>query len=147
VKPVEIAWSAPVAGVRHTGARVAVLASAAAVTGMVRVVDPARGGVYPVCPSRLLLGVDCPGCGGLRATHDLLHGHVGQALDHNLLAPAVLVVAAVALGLWLLPLVGRPARTLHPPRWAVVAALVVVVAFTVLRNLPVPALAWLGSGA
>ncbi len=142
----EVAWSAPIAGVRHAGARVAVLASAAAAIGTVGVVDPARGGVYPVCPSRLLLGVDCPGCGGLRATHDLLHGHVGQALDHNLLAPAVLAVAAVALGLWLLPLVGRPARTLHP-RWAVAAALVVVVAFTVLRNLPVPALAWLGSGA
>jgi hypothetical protein len=109
-------------------------------------VDPQGGGPYPACPSRLLFGVDCPGCGGLRGTHDLLHGHVVEALDHNLLLPLVLGFMAVAFGRWLLPLVGRPARPLHPPRWALVASLVVVVAFTVLRNLPIPALAWLGSG-
>ena len=123
------------------------LGAAAAATTLVALVDPQSGGPYPACPSRLLLGVDCPGCGGLRGTHDLLHGHVVEALDHNLLLPFTLGFMAVALGLWLLPLVGRPARPLRPPRWAVVALLVVVVAFTVLRNLPVPALAWLGSGA
>jgi uncharacterized protein DUF2752 len=121
--------------------------SVAAATTLVALVDPGGGGPYPRCPSRLLLGIDCPGCGGLRGTHDLLHGHVLQALDHNLLLPFILGLMATALGLWLLPLVGRPARTLHPPRWAIAAACVVVVAFTVLRNLPVPALAWLGSGA
>ncbi|HEX8802788.1 MAG TPA: DUF2752 domain-containing protein [Acidimicrobiales bacterium] len=127
--------------------RLAVLAALGAATAYVGAVDPEGGGLYPVCPSRALLGVDCPACGGLRGTHDLLHGDMAGALDHNLLLPAALAVAAVALALWLLPLVGRPARTLRPPRWLVVAATVVVVAFTVLRNLPVAGLDVLASGA
>ena len=134
-------------GSRQIATRLAGLGAAVGATALVGLVDPEGGGPYPLCPSRLVLGIDCPGCGGLRGTHDLLHGHVLQALDHNLLLPFTLGLMAFAFGRWLLPLVGRPARPLHPPPWAVVAALVVVVAFTVLRNLPVPALAWLGSGA
>ncbi|HET6949721.1 MAG TPA: DUF2752 domain-containing protein, partial [Acidimicrobiales bacterium] len=126
------------------GGRIAGLALAAAATAYVGLVDPARGGVFPLCPSRLVLGLDCPACGGLRGTHDLLHGHLGQALDHNLLLPAyLLVLAAVAWG-WVAPLVGRRAPALRAPRWATAAALVVVVAFTVARNLP--GLDYLGSG-
>ena len=132
---------------RDRAARALALAGLAAATGLVALVDPEGGGPYPPCPSRTLFGLDCPGCGGLRGTHDLLHGHVVSALDHNLLLPVVLAVLAAMLGLWLLPLVGRPARTLRPPRWAMTTAVVVVAAFTVLRNLPVPGLEWLGSGA
>jgi hypothetical protein len=127
------------------GPRILTVAALAAAAAIVALVDPQTGGPYPPCPSRTLLGLDCPGCGGLRGTHDLLHGNVVQALDHNLLLPAVLVVMAVALGLWLLPLVGRPARTLRPPRWAVLAAGAGVVAFTVLRNVPVSGLEFLAS--
>ena len=107
---------------------------------------PLDAGVYPLCPSRLLFGVDCPACGGLRGTHDLLRGHVGQALDHNLLLPGFLAVLGVALALWLLPLVGRPAGTLRLPRWATVGAVALVAAFTVARNLPLAPLEFLGSG-
>jgi hypothetical protein len=144
-RPVDVARATPASQAGQVRTRLAALGAAAGATALVALVDPQGGGPYPLCPSRLLFGVDCPGCGGLRGTHDLLHGQVVDALDHNLLLPFVLAFMAFALGRWLLPLVGRPARPLHPPRWAVVAALVVVVAFTVLRNLPVPALAWLDS--
>jgi Protein of unknown function (DUF2752) len=125
--------------------RAAALAGAAVATTYVGLVDPSRGGAYPVCPSRLLFGVDCPACGGLRGTHDLLHGHVGDALDHNLLLPGFLAMLGAAFVLWLLPLVGRRARTLVVPRWATVTAVAVAVAFTVLRNLPVASLEFLAS--
>jgi hypothetical protein len=111
----------------------------------VALVDPARGGLYPRCPSRLLLGLDCPFCGGLRGTHDLLHGDVAGALDHNLLLPAYLIAAAVLVGTYLMPLIGRPAPPIRLPRWTMVAAAVVVVAFTVARNLP--GFDYLASGA
>ena len=112
----------------------------------VALVDPARGGLYPRCPSQLLLGLDCPLCGGLRGTHDLLHGDLAGALDHNLLLPAYLVAAAV-LGVCylLLPLTGRAAPRLRLPRWAVIGAAAVVVSFTVARNLP--GFDYLASGA
>jgi hypothetical protein len=141
--PLQVA-TAPAAGLR---ARAAVLAATVAATGYVGLLDPDRHGAYPVCPSRVLLRIDCPGCGGLRGTHALLRGRVAEALDHNLLLPAVLGVMGVSLALWLLPLVGRPARRLTVPRWATVTALVVVVAYTVARNLPVAGLDVLGSGA
>jgi Protein of unknown function (DUF2752) len=112
----------------------------------VALVDPARGGLYPRCPSRLLLGLDCPFCGGLRGTHDLLHGDLSGALDHNLLLPAYLVAAAVlAVCYLLLPLVGRPAPRVRLPRWVVIGGAAVVVTFTVARNLP--GFDYLASGA
>jgi hypothetical protein len=95
-----------------------------------------RDSVYPRCPSQLLLGLDCPACGGLRGTHALLRGHVPEALDNNLLLPFMLGAIAVGLGSYLLPLIGRPERLPHLPRWLSVVVVVAVVAFTVARNLP-----------
>jgi Protein of unknown function (DUF2752) len=129
-----------------TVARWATLAALAAATAYVGLVDPSRGGLYPRCPSRLLFGIDCPACGCLRGTHDLLHGHIGRALDHNLLLPGFLAVLGIVLALWLLPLVGRPAVPLTVPRWAKIGAAAVAIAFTVARNLPVASLEFLASG-
>ena len=137
---------ATISGPRIRGARWATLAGAAVAAAYVGLVDPSRDGAYPVCPSRVLLGLDCPACGGLRGTHDLLHGHFVEALDHNLLLPGFLAVLGVALALWLRPLVGRPAGALVIPRWATAAVVAVVVAYTVLRNLPLAPLELLGSG-
>jgi Protein of unknown function (DUF2752) len=123
------------------------LAALAAATAYVGVVDPASGGAYPVCPSQALFGIDCPACGGLRGTHDLLNGDVVGALDHNLLLPLLLALPAVALVLGLWPLVGRPAPSLRLPRWSLVAGTAVAAGFTVLRNLPVAGLHFLASGA
>ena len=132
-------------GARGRTGRIAGLAAAAALTAYVGLVDPASGGgAYPVCPSRALFGLDCPACGGLRGTHDLLHGQVAQALDHNLLLPAYLVVAAALAWRLAAPLVGRATPAFRVPPWAAAAAIVVVVAFTVARNLS--AFGWLGSG-
>jgi Protein of unknown function (DUF2752) len=128
------------------GARWATLAAVAGATAYVGLVDPSGRGAYPPCPSRVLFGVDCPACGGLRGAHDLLRGHVGQALDHNLLLPGFLAVLGVALALWLLPLVGRTPRALRLPRRATVGAVALVGAFTVARNLPLAPLEFLGSG-
>jgi hypothetical protein len=127
--------------------RLAGLAAALGATAYLRLVDPSEGGAYPLCPSRVVLGLDCPACGGLRGTHDLLHGDVVGALDHNLLLPVLLAVFGVAFALWLRPLVGRPARPVRLPRWVVVAGTVVAVGFAVLRNLPVAGLEFLASGA
>lgn len=116
-----------------------------AVTSYVGLSDPEKPGAFPTCPSRSLLGVDCPFCGGLRGTHDLLQGRIGEALDHNLLLPGLLAVMGVMFARWLLPLVGKPAKVLNPPRWLISAAIGVLVAFTIARNLPIPALELLPS--
>jgi hypothetical protein len=130
-----------------SGGRVrwATLAAVAGATAYVGLVDPSRAGVYPLCPSRLLFGVDCPACGGLRGAHALLTGHLGQALDHNLLLPGFLAVLGAVLALWLRPLVGRPAATLPLPRWVSLGTAALLAAFTLARNLPVAPLEFLAS--
>ena len=57
--------------------------------------DPHAGG-WPGCVFLRLTGIPCPGCGGLRASHDLLTADLGAALSTN--AYAVLTAALVAIG-------------------------------------------------
>lgn len=38
---------------------------------------------FPLCPFKLLTGLPCPGCGGLRAANALIHGEVSLALYTN----------------------------------------------------------------
>src|SRR5215469_232196 len=47
--------------------------------------DPATSGLFPPCPVRYLTGWYCPGCGSLRAIHQLLHGNLRMAWSMNAL--------------------------------------------------------------
>jgi hypothetical protein len=99
--------------------------------------DPHDSGSWGYCPSAAM-GVFCPGCGGLRAVNDLTRGQLGAAASSNLLFVVLLPVVLAGLGLWLVDSWRGtrhrvPARAVRP---LVVAAVVVAVAFTVLRNLP-----------
>ena len=114
----------------------------------VALVDPNRSSLYPQCPFKALTGLDCPGCGITRALHSLLHGNLVQAADHNLLA---VVLSVVALGWFVVARVqrrrGRPTpRFSYGPRVTITLGLVVL-AFWVLRNLPVQPFHWLNSAA
>ena len=46
-------------------------------------INPSSALWFPRCPIKFLTGFSCPGCGGQRATHALLHGNVGEALSYN----------------------------------------------------------------
>jgi hypothetical protein len=96
-------------------------------------VDPTRPGRFPACPFRAATGFDCPGCGSLRALHELTHGHLTAAADYNLLLVAFLPCAAAV---WLRAVTGR-ARPLALPKWAAFATVIVLILWTVIRNLPV----------
>ncbi|WP_158166689.1 DUF2752 domain-containing protein [Mycolicibacterium smegmatis] len=93
--------------------------------------DPHRPGfLFPPCPFKMLTGWDCPGCGGLRMTHDLLHGDVAAAVADNVFAlfglPVLLAWVIVRRRS------GKPVFTV-----AVVAVILVsAAAWTVARNLP-----------
>jgi Protein of unknown function (DUF2752) len=125
----------PIAADTRPRPRLEVTVGAAAVlllavlTGLV---DPSHPGNYPVCPVHALTGLACPGCGSLRAMHDLAHGHILAALDHNAL---FVVVLAMTAGLAARVLAGRP--RLRTPPSIVRVAVVLLVAWTVARNLPV----------
>jgi hypothetical protein len=62
---------------------VAALAALALGVVMLAVFDPARSAVFPPCPVRYLTGWYCPGCGSLRAIHQLLRGNLRAAWALN----------------------------------------------------------------
>jgi hypothetical protein len=114
----------------------------------VAVVDPNQSSIYPQCPFRALTGYDCPGCGITRALHSTLHGNIVGAANHNLLAVLIAVVAIV----WFVFARVQRRRGRDVPRFslspgATIALGVVVVAFWLLRNLPMQPFHWLNSAA
>jgi hypothetical protein len=104
--------------------------------GYVAAVDPNRPGHYPLCPVRALTGYYCPGCGGLRAVHDLTHGHLQAALSANLLVVLAIPVAIIFWGIWARARLRRQPLALRIPSWILCSIPVVLIVFGVLRNLP-----------
>jgi hypothetical protein len=103
----------------------------AASLAYVGLIDPHRpGSPFPPCMFKLLTGWNCPGCGGLRMTYDVLHGDLAAAVTDN-------AFALVSLPLLLVWVVVRR-RTGRPPFTPAVFWVigVSVVAWTVVRNLP-----------
>jgi hypothetical protein len=97
----------------------------------VGLVDPHRpGSVFPPCPFKMLTGWDCPACGGLRMTNDLLHGNLPAAVADNV----VLLAGLPLLAIWSLWQIRRGRRVLTPAFLVVVVVAATV--WTVVRNLP-----------
>jgi hypothetical protein len=107
-----------------------------ALTGYVWTVDPNQPGHYPLCPTYALAGVYCPGCGMLRATHDLVHGDLAGAMQRNPLAPFVLAGLVVLFGLWLVSRWTNRPVSWTPGRWTPWLFALGFVLFTVARNVP-----------
>ncbi len=98
--------------------------------------DPQRFHFYPVCLFHRVTGLLCPGCGALRALHQLLHGHFLAALQCNALLVLSLPLLAFITGRSVLTkLQGRHPAIAFRAAW-LWSAVAVVVIFTVLRNLP-----------
>ena len=140
---------APDMGARTRSQRIqagAVLTILAGTAAAVAIRDPDDAGSYGVCPSLVIFGVYCPGCGALRAMVDVVRGDLGAAVGHNLLfLPALvgLVVWGIVQLAPRVPRVGVMPTVLARYRWLNVPVLLltVLVIFTVLRNLSGSALA------
>jgi hypothetical protein len=106
----------------------AVLAGA---VGYIALVDPHdTHSAYPLCPFKWLTGWNCPFCGGLRMTHDLLHGDLAASITDNVF----LLLGIPLLAGWML--LRRRQGHASLPKPAVVLLVVAAAAWTVLRNLP-----------
>jgi sulfite exporter TauE/SafE len=99
--------------------------------------DPAATRLYPVCVFHAVTGLYCPGCGSLRALHQLLHGHVATALGYNCLLVLSVPVLAYALASHVLRRLGwRSLPVMRLRAWLGWVVFAVIVAFGVLRNIP-----------
>lgn len=97
----------------------------------VGLVDPHRpGSLFPPCPFKLLTGWNCPACGGLRMTNDLLHGDPAAAVVDNVF----LLIGIPMLAGWVLWCRRRGRKPFTAAILVLIVAL--VIGWTVVRNLP-----------
>jgi hypothetical protein len=113
----------------------ALLLAAVGAAVVLYVFPPEQSHFYPRCLLYTLTGWQCPGCGGLRAAHHLLHGRLALAFQYN---PLLVGLAPLLTALTSLLLIsrwrGKPLRHpfTHPAWvWVLVGALL---AFGIVRN-------------
>jgi hypothetical protein len=102
------------------------MAGIAAAAAVLYFVDPATTSAMPPCPFHYMTGLYCPGCGSLRATHQLLHGNLSAALGLN----PLFIISLPVVALFVL----RPSASRRP--WVAWFIFAVIMAFWILRNIP-----------
>lgn len=105
--------------------------------GFVYVFNPNGSRLYPACPFLGLTGCYCPGCGSLRAVHNLLRGNVLAAFGLNPLTVLSLPFMGYFFASCLAKAVtGRYLKTFFIQPAIIWTLLFVIVAFWILRNVP-----------
>jgi hypothetical protein len=116
---------------RHLFAVVGVGAVLAAAVGYIGLVDPHKpDSIFPICPFRLITGLNCPACGALRMVHDVLHGDLAAAINDNVW----LLIGVPLLAGWML--LRRRGGKLPLTLPTAAAVMITLLAWTVVRNLP-----------
>jgi len=98
--------------------------------------DPEKLHYYPPCLFQSVTGLLCPGCGGMRGTHQILHFHLLEAYHYNPLVfistPLILYTIVYYIAL----LVFKKQLPKVPVNGVTISVVSVLVAiFWVLRNL------------
>lgn len=104
---------------------------------LLRIYNPATSTLFPPCPLHYLTGWYCPGCGSLRAIHQLLQGNLRTAWAMNPLS--MLLFPFLAYGLareGIAYLRGQPSPQFEVPGAWIRALCALIVLFGVVRNLP-----------
>ena len=118
------------------------LLSAVVVAGLavLYLFNPSEYAFYPACQFYKLTHLHCPGCGSLRALHQLTHGHFVAAFLSN-----PLLIASIPMLAWLgiSKLRNRSTNALMIRPAAAWTILAVVIVFGILRNLPFAAFSWM----
>jgi hypothetical protein len=122
---------------RRVVAPVATITGLAAATVALHLRDPHASGSWGYCPISLL-GIYCPGCGGLRAVNDLTHGDLAGAASSNALLLLAMPLAVFLLARWAIDAWrGRQRGLPALSSWPVLSVgIALTTVFTVARNLP-----------
>ncbi|MGL4305142.1 MAG: DUF2752 domain-containing protein [Mycobacteriaceae bacterium] len=125
----------PTSKIRATLTGIGLVMPATLTLGYIALNDPHDPAVVmPKCPTKLLTGLDCPACGGLRMTYDVLHGDIAAAAQDNLLL-LVVSPSLVLFYMWII-FTKSKAQTRVSARWVGVMTIVVAVIWTIIRNWP-----------
>jgi len=108
-------------------------------TGLVllRIYNPATSTFFPPCPLHYLTGWYCPGCGSLRAIHQLLQGNVRTAWAMNPLSMLLFPFLTYGLSREAISyLRGQASPQFAVPGAWIRALCALIVLFGIARNLP-----------
>lgn len=100
--------------------------------------DPAQYSLFPRCTFHQLTGWHCPGCGGQRAAHHMLHGELAAAFRSN-----ALLLLMLGVGMWYLARhlwwrwTGRQWFSLFQHRHSGWVLAGLVIGFAIARNFPI----------
>jgi hypothetical protein len=99
--------------------------------------NPTQSNLYPPCLFHKLTGLYCPGCGSLRALHQLLHGHLLTALSLNPLMVLMLPFLGYAFTSRIFLLIrGKALPRIFIPAFWLWFLFAVIIAYWILRNIP-----------
>ena len=115
-----------------SGAAMAALVAGAAVLYWF---DPSQSRFYPSCLFHQATGLLCPGCGSLRAMHQLLHGNVGSAFRFNALLVLSLPFFAVVMARYALKKSKGQVIPALSAKWIFICV-GIAIGFGIWRNLP-----------
>lgn len=98
--------------------------------------DPMVASFSYRCPVKTLTGFDCPGCGGQRAIHALLHFRIREAIAYNpfLIIVALYISVVVSIELMHGPCIDRMRRIVLGSR-VVWIYLTIMFIWAIVRNL------------
>jgi hypothetical protein len=106
--------------------------------GFLYLFNPASTSFYPTCPFFWATGCYCPGCGTLRALHQLMRGHLLAAFGLNpLMVLSLPFLGYSALSQARLAILGSPLKSVFIGPRLIWGLLVLILAYWVLRNVPV----------
>src|SRR5699024_2602803 len=107
----------------------------AVAAGVQLVFDPFRTHI-PLCILNHLTGLECPGCGAIRAVHSLLAGDLLLALRSNALVISALPLVGTGMAVWAVRRARGLRTDLLPTNRVLLVLTGIAVLFAVLRNLP-----------
>jgi hypothetical protein len=112
------------------------LGALAAGSAYLFVLDPAGSILYPPCIFHAMTGLHCPGCGTLRAMHQLLHLNIAAAFSLNPLALLSLPFLGYAFASYAVyGMRGRRLPSVFVPPVLIWTLLAVILSFWILRNI------------
>lgn len=104
-------------------------------------VEP-KDGNLPKCFFHEVTGLYCPGCGGQRSLHALLHGHFLTSISYNLLFVLLLPLLVYFMFIFISGKKYKASSFIYKPGFSIAIA-ITVVSFWILRNIPVAPFSWL----
>ncbi|MCE5194863.1 MAG: DUF2752 domain-containing protein [Nitrospiraceae bacterium] len=98
--------------------------------------NPTESLIFPPCLFKKLTGFYCPGCGSLRAFHQILHGNLAAAFGFNPMA--VLMIPFLAGYILYDGVMNKifQQKILMPPI-VIWTLLFIIILFGILRNIPI----------